>query len=106
VQKTLKLEVALNLLSEEIFTGFSINLIATLEGKLQQTLPETISPGRKLELRWRGNALQARLLNTVTNNYGNIGESLANCQLFPSEDKLICLAGDEVNPRLRLEGHH
>lgn len=100
----LKIDVALKLLSEDVCTGFPINLITNFEGTLQQTLPETALLKRQLELRWRGNALQARVSDTVTNEDGYITESLANCQLFPEEDRLVCLAGDEANPRLRLEG--
>jgi hypothetical protein len=100
----LKIDVALKLLPQEVCTGFPINLIANFEGELRQTLPETASLKRQLELRWRGNALQARIADTVTNEDGYITASLTNCQLFPDEDELICSAGDEANPRLRLEG--
>lgn len=101
---SLKFEAILNLLSEDICTGFPINLIANLEGTFKQTVPEAVFLSRRLELRWRGNALQAKLIRKEANQEGGVSESLTNCQLFPSEDKLICLAGDEANPRLRLEG--
>jgi hypothetical protein len=100
----IKFEAALELLSEDICTGFPINLIADFEGKLRQTLPEVATLDRDLELRWRGNTLQARLVDTVTNEDDFVSEILATCQLFPDEDRLLCLAGDEANPRLRLEG--
>ena len=70
-------------------------------------MPEATTLNRDLELRWRGNALQARLINIVTDEDGyisEVSEILATCQLFPEEDRLLCLSGDETNPRLRLEG--
>jgi hypothetical protein len=103
----IKFEAALELLSEDICTGFPINLIANFEGKLRQRLPEVATLNRDLELRWRGNTLQARLINTVTDENGYIDEIsqvLTTCQLFPEEDRLLCLAGAEENPSLRLEG--
>lgn len=101
----LELEIALELLSEDICTGFPLNLIADFEGTLEQTSPEVASLARRLNLRWQGNALQTRLTDTVVNEYGSYGaKGLANCQVFPAEDKLICLEGNETNPRLRLEG--
>jgi hypothetical protein len=98
--------VALELLSEDICKNFPVNLIANFSGTLQQTSPTTASLNRALKLRWRDNALQVILTtgptSQQTEDYAE--KQIAPCQLFPNEDKLICSAGDEANPRLRLEG--
>ncbi len=102
----LKMVRVLALLSEDVCKNFPINLIADFSGTLQQTSPNAARLNRSLKLRWRDNALQAIVTTIPTSQYAEdyAGKKTAPCQLFPAEDKLICSAGDEANPRLRLEG--
>jgi hypothetical protein len=84
-------EEVIKMIPNEVCRGFPVNLIADFEGTLEQTLPEPASLPRAIEMRWRNATLEASL-------------SGATCQLFPDEDRLLCLAGNETNPGLRLEG--
>jgi hypothetical protein len=84
--------VLIKLIPEDVCTGFPLSLIADFAGTLQQTLPEATTLERTLVLRW-----------SKSNLVASLGAD-AICQRFPDEDKLLCLAGDEANPRLQLEG--
>jgi hypothetical protein len=101
-----KREVVLGLLPELVCKGFPINLITDFAGTLQQASPTAAMLNRSLKFRWRENALQAILTtDPIRQEQEDLADTVkAPCQLFPDEDKLICLSGDEVNPRLRLEG--
>ncbi len=99
-----KREVALGLLPELVCKGFPVNLITGFSGTLQQALPTAAVLNRSLKFRWRENVLQAILTTESTSPESYFETRISRCQLFPDEDKLICLDGEETNPRLRLEG--